>query len=290
MKKCDICYTPIPPGSDRCPNCGYIYREDLEVSGKKEEKKIADYMKQFQSHPYDTTRKPKPTKLQIPDFKMPTRLDKHDKHHAKALFKTIMWAIAVIVITSVIEGIASSPDIIQNFGTTTNFDDYAELDYEYPDIAEQIYPYYQQIIEETLMSENYSYVYEDYTISDDELKSMQLEAGYQFGDSITMSAIVNTDDYDFWQMQASIIDYDFFNKESTKRSINDQDISEMARLVGCDQQQVLNVYHQLIEAHQDQIHKTFEDFFDIKVTEAFTLQMDLTEETMTIDLINNQAQ
>ena len=38
MRKCDICSTPIPLGSNRCPNCGFIYRKERKLNGRNDKR------------------------------------------------------------------------------------------------------------------------------------------------------------------------------------------------------------------------------------------------------------
>ena len=64
MRKCDICSTPIPLGSNRCPNCGFIYRKERKLNGRndKREENKKEFMSQFVQHPFvnPAIKKPKP--------------------------------------------------------------------------------------------------------------------------------------------------------------------------------------------------------------------------------------
>lgn len=289
MRRCDICHTIIPPGSDHCPNCGYIYREDLVPSGEKDAKKIENYMKQFQPHPYDTTNETKKVQPQMPDIKK--MADSLNMMGGKMIVKSVTILIAFLIIIgivgSVIGNIVSSVDFVSNNEAVVNFDNYDELNDNFPQIALEVYPFYQQTIEEAMMADESASLYESYTIIGDEISYIQLEANYELSDSISMSHLMYTFGYG-WHNQASINDDDTFNSEFHNRTINDEDIMEMARLVNCDQQQVIDAYHQLLDTYQNQIGMTIEEVYDVIETEEFSLMIDIYNNDLTFDLVNNQ--
>lgn len=59
--KCDVCYTTIPLGETRCPNCGMVIKKESSTCTHDHTTSIEDYSKKkvFTSHPQNSN-KPKP--------------------------------------------------------------------------------------------------------------------------------------------------------------------------------------------------------------------------------------
>ncbi len=58
--KCDVCYTTIPSGEARCPNCGMVMRKDLSASITKEPKTIQSNIPRVKVNKTYTTKKKAP--------------------------------------------------------------------------------------------------------------------------------------------------------------------------------------------------------------------------------------
>ena len=58
--KCDVCYTTIPPGDARCPNCGMVMRKDLSASITREPKTIQSNIPRVKVNKTYTTKKKAP--------------------------------------------------------------------------------------------------------------------------------------------------------------------------------------------------------------------------------------
>lgn len=241
MRKCDICSTPIPLGSNRCPNCGFIYRKERKLNGRndKREENKKEFMSQFVQHPFvnPMIKKPKP------------KITPSEEHKAIFQIKIIAIVIAIITVVGVLSNLI--PMVISFIDETVEeyqepakaFQSYQNIEvlrFDYPDIADKIQPYYDRLLDypdslgDAVFYENYELVDEQLTISYMSLDFFDNESSYtktiynygnEWEESISISKQFN--------------ESGFYNKD---------DIKEMATLADVDAKQL---YERCFEIYEN---------------------------------------
>ena len=245
MRKCDICSTNIPIGSDRCPNCGYQYKPERKLDGTREK-----YMSQFQPHPspLDGLKKG-----EIPDFsKVYTGLkDTINKSTVKTVRKKrsaiiiIPIIILFMIISTFIFGISYGvTQIFDDFDSyfDSDFDDYyvdygwyhslEELEEFYPQVYDKVQPYYSYVY--NLVDEFSEFdISEMYSVEDDELDYGSIDGSVYLNDLYVYVAAHY--DYDHWY---ELFQTDLHVGDNLELGVNQNVINALAYLTGVDSNQI----------------------------------------------------
>lgn len=241
MRKCDICSTPIPLGSDRCPNCGFIYRKERKLNERndKREENKKEFMSQFVQHPFvnPTIKKPKP------------KITPSEEHKAIFQMKIIYIVISIIAVVGVLSNLI--PMVIGFIDETVEeyqepakaFQSYQNIEvlrFDYPDIADKIQPYYDRLLDYP-DSLGDAVFYESYELVDEELISSYMSLDFFDNDSSYTKTIYNYGDE--WEESISISkqfnESGFYNKDN---------IQKMATLADVDAKQL---YERCFEIYEN---------------------------------------
>ena len=207
MRTCDICSTPIPFGTDRCPNCGYRYRPERGLNRVNEKQ---TYMSQFQPHPSP-----------LDDLKKVTKIDFSKKKSSKGISakKVIAPIISIIVSMGIVSSLMGAFIMLVD---TVDFDSInlgifqqpvAEY-YSYPDLpieaASEVEPYYTKM--ETLVDWYDPYYWgitESYYVYKGELDAAWMQAELEY-DGVMVYAEFSKDTKDdpFREIYTSYCYYD----------------------------------------------------------------------------------
>lgn len=194
MRTCDICSTPIPLGTDRCPNCGYRYRPEKSLNrvSKKE-----SYMSQFQPHPSPLDEL---KKGEIPDFSKvySTIKDTFNKQATRTVrptrrkgnpFLIIPILILFMIASTFIFGVSYSfSQIFDSFDFMTEdiFEYHQHFDY-YEDLPEtcsyEIKPYYDRMVQLVDDYDIYDYgMMQSYDVYDGDDVSVWMQCSIEYED------------------------------------------------------------------------------------------------------------
>ena len=126
MRKCDICSTVIPIGTDRCPNCGFQYKPERKLDGQRKK-----YMSQFQPHPSPLDNKKKKVTIHYKD----------KKSFSTGRFVGIIIPIIIMLIGIGVFGFVKARDYFMNTGflDLKPYTDYIEM---YPRPQNEVDDYY----------------------------------------------------------------------------------------------------------------------------------------------------
>ncbi len=159
MRRCDICFTPIPAGQDTCPNCGYKLKPEKHATPEERQEKKRRYMAQFTPHPFDNSSTEK----------------KKQKTNSKVKLVLISLVILIIVIAVVLvagfiidvantsSDVASTPSYV-----TEEYGSLSALRDDYPDIAIHVDEVSQDLEEcfSRVTAEDDPYTYQSFTVLD----------------------------------------------------------------------------------------------------------------------------
>lgn len=192
MRTCDICSTPIPFGTDRCPNCGYRYKPERKLNDHVRAQKKAEYMSQFQPHPSPLDEvKNTFTKMAGVDWSgkiksvssLKTKPTVASRNKNKKTIKSIVLAIVIssLIVTLIPIGIGVFIGISNVFDGYVDSDDYSyewyesfdTLEMKYPEISKEVYPYREYILDQANIYSGNDDIYENYNIY-----GGQLDYGY----------------------------------------------------------------------------------------------------------------
>lgn len=231
MRKCDICSTPIPLGSNRCPNCGFIYRKERKLNGRndKREENKKEFMSQFVQHPFvnPTIKKSKP--------KVTPSEEQKAKSQMKIITIVIAISIAVGVLGNLIPMVIDFVDeAVEEYQEPAlayqSYQNIEVLRFDYPDIADKIQPYYDRLLDYP-DSLGEAVFYEDYQLVDEVLTSSYMNLDFFDNDSSYTKTIYNYGNK--WEETISISKQ--FNKSGF---YSKDDIKEMATLADVDAKQL----------------------------------------------------
>lgn len=231
MRKCDICSTPIPLGSNRCPNCGFIYRKERKLNGRndKREENKKEFMSQFVQHPFvnPTIKKSKP--------KVTPSEEQKAKSQMKIITIVIAISIAVRVLGNLIPMVIDFVDeAVEEYQEPAlayqSYQNIEVLRFDYPDIADKIQPYYDRLLDYP-DSLGEAVFYEDYQLVDEELTSVYMSLDFFDHDNDYTRTFYNYGDR--WDETISI------SKELNKGGFySKDDIQKMATLADVDAEQL----------------------------------------------------
>lgn len=245
MRKCDICSTNIPIGSDRCPNCGYQYKPERKLDGTREK-----YMSQFQPHPspLDGLKKG-----EIPDFSKVYDGLKNtiNKSTVKTVRKKrsaiiiIPIIILFMIISTFIFGISYGvTQIFDDFDSyfDSDFDDYYvdygwyysldELEEFYPHVYDEVQPYYSYVY--NLVDDFTEFdISEMYSVEDDELDYGSIDGSVYLNDLYVYVAAHY--DYDHWY---ELFQTDLHVGDNLELGVNQNVINAFAYLTGVESDQI----------------------------------------------------
>lgn len=223
MRKCDICSTQIPLGTDRCPSCGYRFKPERKLNQEVRAQRKAAYMAQFQPHPsplddlknkFGSTHKRKVSTIQDADK---TR---------KIIKRFIIGFITVaILLTALPIGIGVFLGIREVFSEESYFEEESffgdEFEYEWVNSYEELRDtnsvvadsvvYYRDFVFDKMDDYNrsgYEYsLYESYNVYGDELDYGYISTVLEVGDEYVDIAATKYSIDDDWVVVYSMSDF-----------------------------------------------------------------------------------
>lgn len=256
MRRCDICSTPIPPGENRCPNCGYIYRPETKTIEEKKasEERKRKYMSQFEFHPMPKTNRPRKTVLNGRVM---------GRRRTGVIIGVITVLIVVFIGLGVVFNLVADGGLPSLFGDTEHFDDIlwddddvieyedmASLEADYPDVAEEIRPYYDQVV--TIGEPNYSvdYLYESYEVEDQAFSSAYMSSSFTINDELYFDYTVYNFGFGGWTKDLQLNKY----VEENPVSFTLNDFAQVAEILSLDQEDLYDFCQEMFETKIADIH------------------------------------
>jgi len=288
MRICDICSTPIPLGSDRCPKCGYRYREERRLNQEERKAKKAKYMSQFQQHPSPLDDLKNKTDTidfskvfdRLNDIKIsPTRTQRRDG--AKTLKRIIITIVVLMAIFTVIPiGVGIYMGLTQVFTdldyTISDeyeydyvyewYDTYDDLQYNFPELAKELDPYYNHIDNLVFLYGDGYGLSESYCVDGEVLDYAYIDASLEVNSNYISAQVYRYSSDVSWQ--ETYYGYDYFD-ENEVPFINVE---------------ILKALSELTDVDYDWFYKNANEFVsNIIVGEEMTIQYYNGNEVFTLD-------
>ena len=240
MRKCDICSTIIPIGTDRCPNCGFQYKPERKLDAQRKE-----YMSQFQPHPSPLDDLKKVTKTIAPKG--------YDSNKSMIKYvEIIIPIIALIVMVSIFviqiqrqyfDFFSPTPDYSiseeQHYYTFYTYDD---LSLRFEGAASEAKPYYVYASDLHNQYGEEGYVmYEEYVAYEDILDYATMDTTLCIDNIYFGYSLFKVSQYDSWQeVIATTIEGDL-----------QEAIQTMADFIGVDYDTLYDFYQMSEEGYYE---------------------------------------
>lgn len=294
MRKCDICSTPIPFGTDRCPSCGYRYKPERKLNQDVRQTKKAEYMSQFQPHPspLDDGKSifGKSSGINISEelskFKKRTNYasPKNNRSNQSKLIKRIVLGIVIgsIVVTLIPIALFGIVNMSLDFSNPFNDDyvydwesdyiyewysSYDELETNFPELAKEVI-LYRDYVETAAMNYNGSdsnyTIWEDYNVDEGELGSVYISTALEVKDTIVDMTIDS-----------------MYGEESMLLSYFSS--SYLYEGVLTINNEVINALATVANVPVDELSKYAQQFMNEMTGDEYSQSYDLGEATFTID-------
>lgn len=198
MRRCDICSTIIPIGTDHCPNCGFQYKPERKLDGQR---KV--YLSQFQPHPSP-----------LDDFKKPKEpmasKEYGSRKNITKLIEIILPALALIVmisifVTQITRQYFEFSSLIPEYTMTEEqnyytFYDYDHLSSNFEEAASEVKPYYvyAQNLHDKYCEEGYV-MYEEYITYEDIVDYATMDTTLCVDNIYFSYSLYKPSQYDSWQ-------------------------------------------------------------------------------------------